>query len=62
MRVFFIIEDIKISDYKMNHYFYDIIYALSNLYDIMSIKIKKLKVKKEICQKNAYIYNRRAIL
>ena len=27
-----------------------ILYALSNLYDIMSIKIKK-----EICQKNAYI-------
>ena len=33
-----------------------ILYALSNLYDIMSIKIKKLKIKKEICQKNAYIY------
>ena len=31
------------------------IYALSNLCDIMSIKIKKLKIKKEICQKNAYI-------
>ena len=29
-----------------------ILYALSNLYDIISIKIKK-----EICQKNAYIYN-----
>ena len=28
-----------------------ILYALSNLYDIMFIKIKKLKVKKEICQK-----------
>ena len=36
----------------MNSLFCDIIYALSNLYDIMSIKIKKLKVKKEICQKN----------
>ena len=31
------------------------IYALSNLYGIMSIKIKKVENKKEICQKNAYI-------
>ena len=33
-----------------------ILYALSNFCDIMSIKIKKLKIKKEICQKNTYIY------